>query len=80
MTTRTDTSMTIYWKTPNNLPFALPLELSINGKITTLPMDKIHTIAVSKHDLVTIDPKSKVLYEQKHVGMYQTYLENSDNE
>ncbi|GHG06403.1 M1 family metallopeptidase [Thalassotalea marina] len=77
--TRTDTSVTLYWQTPNDLPFNMPIDIAINGKITRLTMEKVHTIAVSKYDLVTIDPKSKVLFELPHVADYQTYMEKLNN-
>lgn len=73
--TRTDTSITLYWETPSDLPFPMPIDVSIGGKVTTLPMDKIHTLPANKHDLVTLDPQSKVLFEQPHVAIYQALLE-----
>lgn len=71
---RTDDSLTIQWKVPNNLPFPLPLDVSVNGKIITLDMTKTQTIAVSSNDLVIIDPMSKVLIDKPHVAEYQKFL------
>lgn len=74
---RTKNSLTLQWKTPNDLVFPLPLDVSVNGKITTLKMDKPQTIKVSTNDLVVIDPLSKVLIEKPHVAEYQAFLEAS---
>ncbi|WP_286269236.1 M1 family metallopeptidase [Thalassotalea hakodatensis] len=74
---KTDTRLTLQWKTPNNLPFPLPLDVSVNGKVLTLDMTKPQTIKVLPNDLVIIDPMSKVLIEKPHVANYQRFIEES---
>jgi aminopeptidase N len=64
---RTDTKATFSWKTENNLPFPMPLEVSINGKVVTLDMQNNATVEVTKFDTVIADPNSKILrYEQRY--------------
>ncbi|WP_286232819.1 M1 family metallopeptidase [Thalassotalea sediminis] len=74
---RTKDRLTLAWKTPNNLPFPLPLDVSVNGKIFSLDMTKNKTLAVSANDLVIIDPMSKVLIEKPHVAVYQKFIKEN---
>ncbi|WP_206485346.1 M1 family metallopeptidase [Thalassotalea sp. G2M2-11] len=75
----TENHLTLQWKTPNNLPFPLPLEISINGKIMKLDMKKTQTLSVSKNDIVIIDPMSKVLIEKPHIAEYQAFIKAKAN-
>ncbi len=63
---RTENDVTFTWKTEGDLPFPMPLEVSINGKVTTLDMQNQTSLTVSQYDVVIADPNSKVLrYEQR---------------
>ncbi|MBA6352731.1 M1 family metallopeptidase [Colwellia sp. BRX9-1] len=75
---RTENSLTLQWKIPHDLFFPLPLEVSVNGKITTLTMNTPQTIKVSANDLVIIDPMSKVLIEKPHIAKYQDFLKTKE--
>ncbi|WP_448567337.1 M1 family metallopeptidase [Thalassotalea ganghwensis] len=70
---RGDGKLTIEWQVPNNLPFPMPLEVSVNGKLSKLDLTSPKSIRVNPHDLVIIDPLSKVLIEKPHIAKYQAF-------
>ncbi len=77
--TRHKDSVTFAWKTDNNLPFPMPLEVSINGKITELDMQTAFSLPVSQFDTVIADPNSKVLrYEQRYED-YKAWIKENSN-
>lgn len=59
--TRDKTSISFRWQTAASSPFTMPLEVSINGKITTLSMAQPTAITLKPEDIVIIDPASKIL-------------------
>lgn len=67
VTTRDAQSMTLQWQVDNNLPFLMPVEISVNGKIKTLPMTSTQRVAVTDDDIVIVDPNSKLFrYEARY--------------
>ena len=65
--TRTEDSVTFSWNTPQNLPFPMPLEVSVNGEVQVLDITSPNTITVTPFDVVIADPNSKVLrYEARY--------------
>ena len=65
--TRTEDSVTFSWNTPQNLPFPMPLEVSVNGELQVLDITSPKTITVTPFDVVIADPNSKVLrYEARY--------------
>ena len=65
--TRTEDSVTFSWNTPQNLPFPMPLEVSVNGEVQVLDITSPNTITVIPFDVVIADPNSKVLrYEARY--------------
>ena len=65
--TRTEDSVTFRWNTPQNLPFPMPLEVSVNGEVQVLDITSPNTITVTPFDVVIADPNSKVLrYEARY--------------
>lgn len=66
--------MQFNWLTENNVPFPMPLEVSINGDTRRLTMTDIRSLLVSDDDVVIIDPHGKVLREMPHIGRYQRFL------
>jgi len=65
--TRTEDSVTFRWNTPQNLPFPMPLEVSVNGEVQVLDITSPKTITVTPFDVVIADPNSKVLrYEARY--------------
>ncbi|BBO28931.1 peptidase M1 [Alteromonas sp. I4] len=65
--TRTEDSVTFSWNTPQNLPFPMPLQVSVNGEVQVLDITSPNTITVTPFDVVIADPNSKVLrYEARY--------------
>lgn len=65
--TRTEDSVTFSWNSPQNLPFPMPLEVSVNGEVQVLDITSPNTITVTPFDVVIADPNSKVLrYEARY--------------
>ncbi|MFT6529567.1 MAG: aminopeptidase N [Psychrosphaera sp.] len=70
---RKDDAITVQWEIENNKPFHMPVELSINGKITTLDLTKPVTLAINKMDVVILDPNSKILKYDQHIVDFQNF-------
>ena len=71
---QTANGLELAWQVPNDLPFPMPLEVSINGKVKELDLSSPRTLKVSKRDIVIIDPNSKLLrYEQRYED-YKQYM------
>lgn len=70
---RKDDAITVQWEIENNKPFHMPVELSINGKITTLDLTKPVTLAINKMDVVILDPNSKILKYDQHIIDFQNF-------
>ena len=67
---RTNNQLTLNWLTPQNLPFPMPVEVSVNGEITTLRLPAQNTLAVNPKDVVIVDPNSKLLrYEARYEAL-----------
>lgn len=65
--TRTEDTVTFSWNSPQNLPFPMPLEVSVNGEVQVLDITSPNTITVTPFDVVIADPNSKVLrYEARY--------------
>ena len=73
---RSGNRLTLSWQVPNNLPFPMALEVSVNGEIMTVDLSTPKSIEVSPTDLITIDPHSKILIDMPHVEEYQTFIMN----
>ncbi|GGF67506.1 M1 family metallopeptidase [Alteromonas lipolytica] len=58
---RSDTKLKLSWLTPGDLPFPMPVEVSVNGKVTTLHLPQQNTLSVTPKDVVIVDPQSKLL-------------------
>jgi aminopeptidase N len=64
----------VHWQTPDNLPFPMPLEVRVDGKIVTLPMtDGSGETPASEWSAVTIDPNSKILMQSDAIDKYQAW-------
>ncbi|MBU2918053.1 M1 family metallopeptidase [Psychrosphaera sp. F3M07] len=70
---RKDDAITVLWEIENNKPFHMPVELSINGKITTLDLTKPVKLAINKMDVVILDPNSKILKYDQHIVDFQNF-------
>lgn len=49
------------WETPNNLPFSMPVDVSVDGKIQRVEMKDGKGIVMSKGGKIEFDPKGWVL-------------------
>lgn len=76
---RDDSQLILNWKVENDLPFHMPLDVSINGKVKTLSMLSEEVISVQPKDVVIIDPMSKVLRGERAIDGYQLYLKENPN-
>jgi len=68
--TRTDDKLVLKWQTPNDLPFPMPITISINGKAAIYtPLDDQITLDVDQQDHVIIDPHMQVLRYLPIIGL-----------
>lgn len=58
---RTDNRLTLNWLVPQDLPFPMPVDVSVNGKVFTLQLPAQNTLEISPKDVVIVDPDSKLL-------------------
>ncbi len=67
--------LNLRWKTPNDRPFPLPIEVRIGDRVETVAMEGNRgSIAVPEDAHVVIDPMSKILMQSDSVDAYQQYL------
>lgn len=72
---RADDGLALRWKTPSNLPFPLPVEIGVDGKIVRLAMrDGKGSLSVARQAHVVIDPHSRILKRSIAVERYQAWL------
>ncbi len=72
--TRENGLLKVRWQTPDNLPFPMPLEIRVDGRIVTLPMtDGTGQTAAAAKAAVTIDPRSKILMQSDAIDEYQKW-------
>jgi aminopeptidase N len=78
--TREHGMLKVRWQTPDNLPFPLPLDVRVDGKIVTLPMtDGAGETPATARAAVTIDPRSKVLMQSDAIDAYQAWVASHPN-
>lgn len=72
--TRDASGLTLVWKTANDRPFPMPVEVRVGDRIETLPMiDGRGHIALRAGATFTIDPRSKLFRDEPHIDAYQKY-------
>jgi aminopeptidase N len=76
---RTDDKITLQWQIENNKPFYMPVEIQINGKVTTLDLATPVTLTIDKMDVIIVDPNSKILKYDQHIVDYQNFINNRNN-
>jgi hypothetical protein len=65
----------VRWEVPGNLPFPMPLDVRVDGKVVTLPMTNgSGETPATEHAGVTIDPSSKILRQQDAVDAFQAWM------
>lgn len=52
------------WETPNNLPFPMPIDVSVDGKIQRVEMKDGKGVVMSKGGTIEVDPKGWILKAQ----------------
>ncbi len=71
---RDASGLTLVWKTANDRPFPMPVEVRVGDRIETLPMiDGRGHIALLAGATFTIDPRSKLFRDEPHIDAYQKY-------
>jgi aminopeptidase N len=72
--TRENGMLKVRWQVPDNLPFPMPLDMRVDGKIVTLPMtDGIGETPAGERAAVTIDPRSRILMQSDAIDAYQAW-------
>ncbi len=79
--TRQGDSIEYRWQTQDDVPFPMPLEVSIDGEVVTLAMSNGKgVVKASKKAVVIPDPNSKVLRHQPHFDKWRkTGRKHRDN-
>jgi hypothetical protein len=67
--------LTLAWKTPEDLPFPMPIEVKVGDEIVKLPMtDGTGTITVPEGAHVVVDPWARVLKQSDAIDAYQQWI------
>ena len=75
-TTRQGDMLALEWVTGNGGPFPMPIEVEVDGQVTTLAMtDNRGTLSVPADAHVLIDPMNKVLRRLDAVDAYNAWVE-----
>jgi aminopeptidase N len=74
--TRSGDSLQLAWKTGNNTPFPMPVDVRVGQRVVTVPMTDGHgSVALDGAAAWTLDPQSKVLRREPHIERFQQYQE-----
>jgi aminopeptidase N len=80
LATRENGMLKVRWQTPDNLPFPMPLDVRVDGRIVTLPMtDGTGETPATDRSGVTIDPRSKILMQSDAIDAYQAWVATHPN-
>jgi aminopeptidase N len=72
--TRSGDSLQLAWKTGNNTPFPMPVEVLVGQRVVTVPMlDGRGSVALDGAAAWTLDPHSKILRREPHIERFQRY-------
>ena len=72
---RSGNTLRLRWKTPDDLPFPMPVEVRVDDKVVTVPMTDGHgSLTVPATATVTLDPHSKILRQSDAIDRYQKWL------
>ncbi|MCM8730346.1 M1 family metallopeptidase [Hephaestia sp. GCM10023244] len=73
--TRDADTLTLVWQAPANLPFPMPVEVQVDGKVTKLPMTTgSGTLPVPADAHVVVDPWDRILKQSDAIDAYQAYI------
>lgn len=73
----TENGVMLSWEVKNNIPFPMPLEISINSNVKTLDLSSPQNIKLEPFDRLIIDPNSKVLKHEPYVEAYREFNQSS---
>jgi aminopeptidase N len=74
ITTRENGMLKLRWQVPDHLPFPMPLDVRVDGKVVTLPMiGGAGETPAGGHAAVTIDPWSKILMQSDAIDKFQAW-------
>jgi aminopeptidase N len=72
--TRSGGTLTLTWKAPDGLPFPMPVEVQVDGKVERLAMTGGRdSIAVAPGAHVVVDPASRILKRSRAIEEYQAW-------
>lgn len=72
--TRTDDVLTLTWKAPDGLPFPMPVEVQVDGKLARLAMPGgRESLAVPRAAHVVIDPNARILKRSRAIEAYRAW-------
>lgn len=74
ITTRGKGMLNVRWQVPDQLPFPMPLDVRVDGKVVTLPMTGgAGETPAGEQAAVTIDPWSKILMHSDAIDKFQAW-------
>jgi aminopeptidase N len=74
LATAADGKLNLRWKTKDDKPFPMPVEVRVGGKIETVAMTAGEgSIALPPGATWTLDPRSKLLRRARHIEEFQEY-------
>jgi aminopeptidase N len=78
---RRDGRLHLRWVTPDDLPFPMPLDVMVDGRLTRLPMTAGEgSVPVQPRSTVTIDPQSKLLRQSDAIDRFHAWREANPQE
>lgn len=76
VTTHENGMLKVRWEVPGDLPFPMPLDLRVDGRLVTLPMtDGTGEIPADPRAGITIDPSSKILRHLDALDRFEAWQE-----
>ncbi|WP_329741525.1 M1 family metallopeptidase [Dyella sp. A6] len=71
-TQRHGNTLDLRWVVPHDLPFPMPVDVQVNGRVHTVAMTDGHgSLSVPADALVTIDPHSMLLRDEPRITAFQ---------
>jgi aminopeptidase N len=74
--TRSGNTLQLTWKTEENTPFPMPVEVRVGGRVVSVPMtDGRGSVELPEGVSYTLDPHSRVLRREQHIERYHQWQE-----
>ncbi len=74
LATHKDNMLELRWQAPDGLPFPMPLDVRVDGRMVTLPMtDGTGKTAAPPRAAITLDPFSKILMHSDAIDAFQLW-------